>query len=684
MRHSFYHSLKQKILLLGLMVGLLFAVSAEGRGTDQAWQKFKSGDLIAAKSESAKALKSAKNSKQKSDALKISGVVAYSLGSKEEAKKYFAEAKRLDPSQKLDSGEVFDPSVIVFFQSISPSAQSLGSRVKSSPPQQQKSLKKIARTAVPRARNVSGMTSKMAAKPMVSAAMKRPGDQRPPPSPQKKGTFIQVLSNVKSATISIDGILAGSPSDLIQVKAGKVVFEVAAVGYFPAKGVLNVSAGTTAKASVTLRLKNPPKAPPPNPQQRPATARANASKNNLSVARDKLPSKLQPKKVDIFGEEPPLAQGGRDPLGTSYQPVAELPLRPSKPAPQSPSLSSQAPANPAGNFNASPKRPQGPQNGYTSPQNQQPQMQQYPQQYPQPYSPQYGPSPYSQQFPQTFPQQYPQQYPQPYPQPYPQSYPQSYGQPPYLGGYPGPGGQAYPTTSGYPGAPIVTVVPIYSGAASPPPSSPAYDPYASQATPQSPAFEPAPNPFGDSGQASSNYKPTFGPSGSKKVKKKAKKQVHFAVSLLPIGIPQFVGGKPLLGTIFAAGQGGALYLWYKSKSDADKFAKSGQAEIASREAEGANQSDPEGYQAETEDFRQKIKKYVDDTRLKSYISLGGFGALWVLSFAESLVFGPATSTSMEPMDDTGNIASLQEVESTHYWQILPYEKGLSLGVTWNF
>ncbi len=647
-------------------MGLLFTLTAEGGGTDKAWQKFKSGDLLAAKVESANALKAAKNPQQKSEALKVSGIVAYSLGSKEEARKYFAEAKRFNPSQSIRSSEVFDASVIVFFQSVKPSVQIAPASRRVSGTAQQTPLKPSSPPA--KSRSSSPLTSKMAAKALGSPAQKEGGFLSPSMSPQKKGTFIQVLSNVKSATISIDGILAGSPSDLIQVKAGKVIFEVTAVGYLPAKGTLKVAEGATAKASVNLRLANPPKAPAPKPLPKSSMAQKGMPKNNLSsTSKGKLQAKPNSKKVDILGEDPPLAGGARDPLGTSYQPVATLPVRQPNPTSPKSSPTSRGQTNAGG-----PSVFQEPQSGYPSPQYQQP----YPQQpyAQQPYAQQpYAQQPYQQPYPQQpFGQQFPTMYPQPFPQPY--------GPSPYINGYPPLGGQQYP--SPYPGPPVVTVVPIYSGTGAPATSgAPAYDPYGA---PPSPAVEPAPNPFSDSSPHPTSYKRTFGSSSSKKNKKKAKKEIPFGLSLLPFGVPQFVGGKPLLGTIFGAGQGGAIFMWYKSNSDADKAAKNGQALITSRDADGASQTNPEAYQADTEAYRASIKKYVDDTRLKSYISLGGFGALWVLSFAESLVFGPATTTAVEPTNDTENIASLQEVETAPHWQIVPYKEGLSLGVTWNF
>ncbi|MEI8025329.1 MAG: hypothetical protein WCI18_03170 [Pseudomonadota bacterium] len=658
MNVAFFHFLKQRIILLGMIVGLIFTEMAEGAGTDRAWQKFKSGDLLAAKVESAKALKAATSPQQKSEAFKVSGVVAYSLGSKDEARKYFAEAKRYNPSQSIGAGEVFDASVIGFFQSIKPSGQIASSSAKPSGKARQTPSIPTHLAPAP-SRAGSRGTSQMAAKPLGAPAQNSGGLQRQSISPQKKGTFIQVLSNVKSATVSIDGILAGSSRDLIQVKAGKVMFEVTAVGYFPAKSVLNVAEGTTAKASVNLRPVNPPKAAAPSPRPKAHMSQSKMPKNNLSsTSKGKQQPKQNGRKVDILGEDPPLAQGARDNLGTSYQPVGTLPVRQMNPSSQFPSSRNQASA--ARSPNGSPG---GSQNASPSPQMQQPFIQQ---QYPQPYPQQYAPQPYAQQFPTTYPQQYPQPYSQPY------------GPSPYMNGYPPLGGQQYPPPSSYPSTPIVTVVPIYSGAGAAPAA--AYDPYAA---PPSPAIEPAPNPFSDSPSSPSSYKRTFDSSSPKK-KKKVKKEIPFGLSLLPFGVPQFAGNKPLLGTLFAAGQGGALYMWYKSNSDADNAAKSGQAEITRREADGAGQTNPEAYQADTEAYRATVKKFVDDARLKSYIGLGGFGALWVLSFAESLVYGPATSAALEPMNQTENIASLKDVESTHYWQILPYEKGLSLGVSWNF
>jgi hypothetical protein len=244
-------------------------------------------------------------------------------------------------------------------------------------------------------------------------------------------------------------------------------------------------------------------------------------------------------------------------------------------------------------------------------------------------------------------------------------------------------GQPYGSQPGYPGGPIVTVVPIYPAGPNLPPSSPAYDPYAAPVAPPSPFVEPAPSPFAEPAPDTS-YKSSFdSPSPKKAKKKKAKKELSLGISILPFGVPQFVGSKPLLGSLFAAGQGGALFLWYKSKTDADTALKNGQAEISRREGEASSQTNPEAYQEDTENYRKGVKKYVEDTELKSMVGLASFGAIWVLSFAESLVYGPATTASIEDPEGTENIAT-EEKQDRQHWQLIPFDEGLALGVTWNF
>lgn len=650
-----------KIVVKGFTLYLLFMAHFAFSGATEAWTKYKAGDLQNAKREARSAVQTSKTPGAKSEALKILGLIEYSLGEKDQAKIHFAEAKGLSKTIRVDSKDTFDPSVVPFFNSIQPAPSA------SRPPQ-----KGTAHPAAYGAKRPAQRPNVSTAKPAVVGNIQNPALKKTPsaqpnsnrfPAPKpsrvpqaktlaakplnsgptkvapRKGTYLQVICNVKSASLAIDGILAGSANDLVTVKPGKIVFEVSAAGYRTSRVTTFATANTTTKVNVTLKEIAPPKQPPP-----PKTNVANKSQN----PRNSKTTSPSPKNRDMFGEEIPLyPSSGPTTGGTAYQPAPNLPVRPSPPAPQpNPQYGNSPGIPPNQNYG------QVPQGSY-------------------PAGPQ---APYYQQYPgQPYPgQTYPgQPYPnQPYPnQPYPlqgQGYPMPYQQP------------------------IITVVPIYpnqdSNPLPPAPSFPALDPYAAMPPP---VEAPAPNPFIETPDDSS-YKSSFDskPISKLRKKKKSKKKstISFVYAILPFGGPQFIGGKPVLGAIFGASQAGAIYYWYKSNNDAKTALADGTAEIAKREAEAGSAPDPQAYQDDTDAYKKTLSAYIKDKDNTATLSLVGFGALWALSFLESMIFGPApppVSTSDLTEEFTDRVATQPEVHPVEF-HLYPEKEGMSLGVSWKF
>ena len=658
----------------GFILYLLLFAHIGLSGTTEVWSKYKSGDLQNAKREARTAVQSAKAPGTKSEALKLLGLIEFSLGERDQAKIHFAEAKSLSRNIKIDSKEALDPSVITFFNAIQPtnSAVRAPQQARANPPaarnktsdrppgtpthskpatvtknQTPPLINTKQRMPVPiknQAAKTFSPTKTMAAKPLAAPPMKEA---------PRKGTLLQIICNVKSASLSIDGILAGSANDLVTVKPGKVIFEVSASGYRTSRVTAMAIANTTTKVNVNLKEITPPK--PAQPAKNKIAAYA-PNPGNRPKAKN-IPAKNR----DMFGEDIPLVAPPKPAGGTNYQPAPTLPVRPAPaqaPQPNSPQYGNQMGA-PGSQGNA-----QTPPGSYSP-------GQQFPQ------------NPYYQQYPgQQFPmQQYPgQQFPM---QQYPgQQFPgQAYPNQPYT--IQGPG---YPMP--YQQAPIITVVPIYPNSNSSPvppaPTYPALDPYAAMPPP---AEVNSPNPFIETPEDSS-YKSSFDskPKPKKKKKSKKKSSMNFMYTILPFGGPQFIGGKPVLGAIFGASQAGALYYWYKSSNDAKNALADGTAEIARRDAEAGSAQDPQAYQDDTDAYKKTLAAYIKDKDSTATLSLVGFGATWALSFLESMIFGPApqsASTADLSIDSADHVAIRPEETPVQFY-LYPVKEGMSLGVSWKF
>ena len=211
-------------------------------------------------------------------------------------------------------------------------------------------------------------------------------------------------------------------------------------------------------------------------------------------------------------------------------------------------------------------------------------------------------------------------YAQPYAPPQP-----AYQQPGYSAPYPQ---QPY---GAYPG---------YQQPAPPPPvySPPAYNPGYAQPVPPPAVVDPyimEPQTFDDI-ESSKRRK--------KKRRKRRKKasEVNYVTAWMPFGIAQYAHDRPLLGTLFLAGQAGALTFWYISYEEKNTTVATATESVKALEKEIENTSgvEADAKRAELEDFDKRTKEYLATQDQNMLIGQIGFGVLWAASIAEAMIRGP--------------------------------------------
>lgn len=187
--------------------------------------RYMKNDFKGAEDSLNKALPKEKRKGERAKILKLLGIVQYMQNKRTEAAGSFKNAIALDPNITLTEDETLDESVIPFFNQQRPKA----------PPPATK-------------------TSSRPAPPTPQGAVGKKG----------KTTTIAITCNVPTATVSIDGILAGNVTNPIETDPGKVELEITAAGYVPKKVRLNVIKDRENKIAVELR-----KVPPPKPKVKP-------------------------------------------------------------------------------------------------------------------------------------------------------------------------------------------------------------------------------------------------------------------------------------------------------------------------------------------------------------------------------------------------------------------------------
>lgn len=334
------------------------------------YKKYTKGDMKGAAEALQRALPQAKSPAEKAKILKFLGIAQFTLGNKAGAAASFKNALTLQPGLSISADEVLDESVIPFFKS-------------------------------------QASATRTAARPAAPASSGKPRYGKP-----TKSTWAVINSNAKGATIMMDGILAGSVGDKIEVSPGVVKLTLQAPGFHAKTFTVKIHENRENNVTLNLNKIQPRKKAPPVAARTP-----NAEKGRPSPVKDDMFSESEPKYQDEVPAGRDLKKEFEAESGQGY-PAAAPPMGAPAPYPgAAPVYQQPAPVYQAPVVVPSPV--------YTMPQ------------------------PYAAPYPGGYPQQ-------PYPGGYQQPYPQS----------PVPYGNA-PTNNPY-GAPAVPQ------AAEPPPPAPDY------------------------------------------------------------------------------------------------------------------------------------------------------------------------------------------------------------------
>jgi hypothetical protein len=224
----------QKVALRMSLVAVLslFASPARAGSLSAAESRYMRGDFRGAEASASQALRSETRSEERAKLLKLLGIVQYMQNKKTAASQSFRAAIALSPAMTISPDEVLDEGVIQHFNAQKQTAPRTGSQP-------------------------------------ANARTSRPP---PPRSVPAKTTRVVINSNVSSARVSMDGILAGSVGSPIEADPGRVVFEVAAAGHITKKIAINLPAGRETTVTVNLDKIPPPR--PKAPPRRETVARA--------------------------------------------------------------------------------------------------------------------------------------------------------------------------------------------------------------------------------------------------------------------------------------------------------------------------------------------------------------------------------------------------------------------------
>ena len=140
------------------------------------------------------------------------------------------------------------------------------------------------------------------------------------------------------------------------------------------------------------------------------------------------------------------------------------------------------------------------------------------------------------------------------------------------------------------------------------------------------------------------------PRKKRRKKKRKKVETNYITAVIPFGVGQYAHDKPLLGTLFLAGQAAALGMWYMYNSEADDATTAANAEIAARtvEIEQSSADEAESLQADLDLYSANIATYIQEQRDISNYALYGFFGLWAAGVLEAMIGGPAKP---KPFDD---------------------------------
>ncbi len=198
-----------------------------------AYSKYEKGDFKGAEAALKQSLKKKLSKDEQAKTYKLLGICSYMLGNKAAATDNFKRALKLAPKTVIIQSEVLDDSVIGFFSNI----------------------KGGGKKAPPTAKVATKVATKPAPLKPVTTAKN---------TPPAKMTYLKVLSNVSTASVAIDGILAGQANTLINTDAGKIEIEVSAQGHITKKISVNITANQ--ENSITVNLLKPQPKPKPKPK----------------------------------------------------------------------------------------------------------------------------------------------------------------------------------------------------------------------------------------------------------------------------------------------------------------------------------------------------------------------------------------------------------------------------------
>lgn len=125
--------------------------------------------------------------------------------------------------------------------------------------------------------------------------------------------------------------------------------------------------------------------------------------------------------------------------------------------------------------------------------------------------------------------------------------------------------------------------------------------------------------------------------------KRTKPANHF-ITILPLGAGQFQNSSPVLGSLVAAAQIGAVTYWYINYQDAQKTIKDTNAFSEQRLKEEQTITDPTAltqHQADTDQYVTDSNAYIDGANQKANIGLIGLAVVYAAGVTEAFINEPA-------------------------------------------
>ncbi len=563
-----FKALRSFFICIGMLTVLtngIFYQVASAQTLQQSMKYYFRGDLNATENSLNQTLRNKISDKDRSQAYKYLGIVQFMKGKKDQAGTSFRSALGINPKIGIAASEALDESVIPFFNSVKADKSKYIKPARSS-------------STVASAPRAAGATTSG----VRSVASKA------------KRTTLLVKCNVKSATVMIGGILAGSVNSVLDVNPGKQKIEVSSPGYITKR--VNVNIVQNNENSITIDLAKPQ----PKPKPKPIVAKAQAPK----VVQAPKSRRMQSSGMNLQQEY------GQDMSQNQYY----------------------------GNQGMQPQVPQNPYQQYAPSNQYMPNMYQAPMyqspmyQYPTPMYP--SPAPMYQQ-PQVM---------QPAPSyQSPQSDLYSYQQESYDNYNLNQGGSSSVPNSSISAPPSPPTSDSYSEAESysdfnldDKPVSKSKKNLSKKKVKISKKQSKDVSYYYDDpgGKSSKGYASYY---GSSKKKKKESSSSLGILRFLPFGVPQFVQGKVVWGIIFGGAQAGGLgwgiyeYIQY---SDCVKNCQAQIDELYEQEY------DPESIKAYADYLEEQKQKH--STYFK--VGMGIFAGAWVIGIIETFINPPKASS----------------------------------------